>query len=227
MKKIICILTIIAILLGFSFTNSGYVSTQFNLVNTDQTPSINKPLKGYDDLKNTLKDEIVPQAVTAILETYDDTFGYLTGSNIGIGLELTNDESTSTLALVKEKVGYRKSFFKTYYSITYTLSVNLAKLDTVDDILTEAGSRDLEQTICHEMMHALMFETHTCGMNGRDTDFNETDRFPLWFIEGTAQTTGGALDWLKSLALNEYSSKFEIKSKLIVNKLSSNSAAAQ
>lgn len=69
-------------------------------VDTTQTASGSATLSGYDSLKSDLKNEIVPQAVQGILNTYSNTFGYLKGSSIGIGLELYSNVSSSTLASV-------------------------------------------------------------------------------------------------------------------------------
>ena len=49
----------------------------------------------------TLQNQIVPQAVTNLLMTFSKTFSYLDGVNIGIGLQMSENNDSSTVALVK------------------------------------------------------------------------------------------------------------------------------
>ena len=228
-RKVLNCIILLLLLLCCNLTNNVNVenNVSFNYVETEQIAEGNKTIDGYDTLKTNLKDEIVPQAVSAIISTYDDTFGYLMGSNIGIGLEIINDSSTKMLACVKQAVGYSTSLLKTTYNLTFTLSVNVASLsfDSIGNLNLQSRC-DLEQTISHEMMHALMFETLTCGMNGRNEDNKDVDPFPLWFIEGTAQTTGGGLDWVKSIGINSLTPELMVKGILNKNDLNSESNAA-
>ena len=53
--------------------------------------------------------------------------------------------------------------------------------------LLRGGQEILESTIAHELMHSVMQYTLTDGMFGR----NGTEKFPEWFVEGTAQLAGG------------------------------------
>lgn len=170
-------------------------------VDTTQTASGSATLSGYDSLKSDLKNEIVPQAVQGILNTYSNTFGYLKGSSIGIGLELYSNVSSSTLASVT--MGAAVSGTDALY-LTYKLSVNLATLSfDASGELTTSSRDELEITIIHEMMHALMDETLTNGMLGFDgTKFDANEEFPSWFVEGMAQASAGGCfdgnDWVKN-----------------------------
>ena len=65
-------------------------------------------------------------------------------------------------------------------------------VDTADfsDASIQSGSPDedaLKSTIAHELMHSVMQYTLTDGMFGR----NGQQKYPEWFVEGTAQLAGG------------------------------------
>lgn len=166
-----------------------------------------------NDLMSILESSIVPQAVQSLLNTYPDTFGYLSGSEIGIGLVMYNDPSSNVLATAGLKFGGSDT-------LGFNLSVNMASLETKwnGNNLTDAGRDNLEVTIVHEMMHTLMYEALTNGMTGKvDNEFGK-DTFPLWFIEGMAQTAAGGCydgnDWVRGLGISENSSEADIKNAL-------------
>lgn len=160
---------------------------------------------GHTDLKEMLQKQIVPQAVTALLRTYPNTFGYLNTSSIGIGLNLYNEPDSGTLASVEMGISATSdgtSLSAAY--VTYKLNVNMGYLDVDPNTgaITAQGREELENTIVHEMMHALMDEVLTNGMIGYPggTSFDKTTQFPKWFKEGMAQTAAGAFyngnDWI-------------------------------
>lgn len=172
------------------------------------------------DLKRVLKEEIVPRAVEAILNAFPDTYEYLADSAIGIGLELENNPGSSTLASVAL---WPKTTADGRARLGYNLTVNVATLlngtniNLTSDPANLTDKRDgLEVTIVHEMMHAFMDEALTNGMSGMVgsvQDMNE--RFPHWFIEGTAQAASGGCyngsDWVNGgLGLTAASSKQQI-----------------
>lgn len=161
----------------------------------------------YDNLRNVLKTEIVPNAVEAIINAYSPAFDFLQGSSIGMGLELADEPTSSTLAFVKSN------------GQMYKLSVNVSRILDASKNLTESGRNNLEVTIVHEMMHAFMFEATTMGMVGGD-------QFPTWFTEGMAQTAAGGYyngnDWVNgSLGITEHSSRADIQKALQDNKIGS------
>ncbi len=154
-----------------------------------------------------LQQSIVPQAVNSLLNTFNDTFGYLQGSEIGIGLHMYNDSSSNVLASVGLQYGASKS-------LGFNLSVNMK---TLGNGLLNATTRDnLEVTIVHEMMHAFMDEVLTNGMTGNVNGEFMKDRFPLWFIEGMAQSAAGGCfhgnPWVQGLGINKNSTEAAIAS---------------
>lgn len=203
---------------------------------TTQTAAGTATAAGYDALKNTLKTEIVPQAVNAIVNTFNDTFGYLSSSSIGIGLQLSNNSSSSVLASVGIGYSYYSDKTMVTNALTYSLNVNMAHLNMdASGNLTADSRRSLETTIVHEMMHAMMDEALTSGMVGvTDGKLDSSNRFPKWFIEGMAQAAAGGCsndnDWVNgSLGLNASSSEATISSVVKNNKnaLSSGSVSSQ
>lgn len=169
-------------------------------------------LSGNDLTKATalmpvLQQSIVPQAVTSLMNTFQNTFGYLQGSEIGIGLKMYSDPSSSVLASVGMQFGSSNS-------LGFNLSVNMASLTTVP--LNDVTRDELEVTIVHEMMHAFMDEVLTNGMTGNVNGEFMKDRFPLWFIEGMAQSAAGGCfhgnPWVQGLGINKNSSEAAITS---------------
>lgn len=80
---------------------------------------------------------------------------------------------------------------------------------------------ELEGTIAHEMIHALMDESLTCGMLGVSSAGvqNSSYKFPLWFVEDMAQTAVGGYanvnDWVNGgLGINASSSENDINTAL-------------
>lgn len=175
-------------------------------------------------LSDILKTEIVPNTVKQVLASYP-AFSYLTGSTVGIGLELykgsENKDMASALAYIT--IGYEKSANLNYAN--YTLGVNIEKLDTNNDgTITRDELVELEATISHEMIHAFMDEATTAGMIGfdpTDSTFKDGVKFPTWFIEGMAQTASGPGNWIYpkgysggGLQIDTTSTDAEIKSQI-------------
>ena len=206
---------------------------------TTQSASGTSGLTGsqYDALKTALQSQIVPQAVSAILNTFSDTFGYLSDSSIGIGLSLVNNPSSSTLASVSLASSWFATDPITADSLSYTLTVNVASLlDASGNVnLSTSNRNNLEVTITHEMMHALMDEATTNGMlgySGTGTYTTDSEKYPGWFREGMANAAAGAFyngnDWIANgLGITSSSSLADIKSAIQSDKLSSGTSASK
>ena len=179
--------------------------TVMEALKADQTPALGSTTGGSQELKDLLKTELVPNAVDAIIHTFSDTFGYLRGSEIGIGLSFKNDMSDSVLASVSAAVFMDK--------MSYSLTVNTAYYDGSEESRTA-----LERTIAHEMMHALMSEALTAGTLGVDQNGDVIEGFPSWFIEGTAQLISGAFEennnWIAYMGLDNSLTETEIEDRL-------------
>lgn len=215
-----------------------YTEVKHNVVTT-QTGTGATGLHGtaYDSLVTQLKEAIVPQAVSALVSTFPQAFNYLKDSSIGIGLELYED-SSSTLASVT--LGASASVGSTGITanyLEYKLSVNVRTLkDALGNIDLSTNRDNLEVTIIHEMMHAMMDEVLTNGMlgYGGGTNFDASVQFPSWFKEGMAQAAAGGCyngnDWVNgSLGINASTSEAAISTalKATANHLNSGSTSSQ
>lgn len=199
------------------YTSSNIDVVIMEAITAAQTPSGGAASTGHTDLKNLLQNELVPNAVQAILNTFPDTFGYLEGSSIGIGLNIYTNYDSSVVASVSAGASMGK--------MGYMLSVNTAYY-----MNNEAGRTELERTIAHEMMHALMSEALTSGITKQDKEGNYAAGFPSWFIEGTAQLISGAFEpnnnWIDKLYIREHHDESIIELYLNQAKLGTSSSSA-
>ena len=170
-------------------------------------------------LMEILRNEIVPQATNALLQRFPRTFGHLKDQVIGMGLALNT--STSSTAKAAVGMGYRYGDGSPYKTmdIRYTLTVNYSSFEWEENKLQAFWRQDLEVTIAHEMMHAFMCETLTRGFTGLDHNLSPvpTDKFPSWFIEGTAEAVCGAIDTIRherGYGITSNTTEDEIKEKL-------------
>ncbi len=194
-------------------TNIIYTETTFDYTTTTVNGASNGTFSAsYQQIADTLKNQIVPNVVSKIVDTYQ-SFGYLDGSSIGIGLNLYSDPSSSTLAYVSLTAGREvdgnapDGVYK-----GYQLAVNTAKVD----LSTEAGRSAFERTVSHEMIHAFMDEAMASGMLGVDANISSNnDDFPMWFVEGMAQTASGPGNWVTAgLGLSTSSTLADISAAL-------------
>lgn len=77
--------------------------------------------------------------------------------------------------------------------VSFQLGVNMKYLPKDSNGIRMTD--DLATTIAHEMTHAVMFDGVTNGMLGT----HGADSFPSWFVEGTAQAVGGAINYCGAL----------------------------
>ena len=108
-------------------------------------------------------------------------------SNVKIGLNVQNiDGPNGTLASAQLSMRYTNAWTQ----MTYTMNIDSSDYNPASfDTMSDAQKADLAATIAHEMTHLIMQDTLTGGMIG-------DNRFPTWFIEGTAQTSSGDGGWV-------------------------------
>lgn len=188
---------------------------------TTQTPSGDPTWTDakYDQLKQILKEEIVPNAVLAIKDAYAPAFDFLEDSSIGIGLKLGGNAEIGAGTLAYVGVGY--SYFPNNTVVpdflAYQLAVNVDYLHfNTDGTLTDTSRNELEVTIVHEMVHGFMDEALTNGMIGVVNDSLAGDGYPKWFKEGMAQSASGGYydgnDFVNAgLGINTSSSQADIE----------------
>ncbi len=137
-------------------------------------------------------------AVGKLLSAYTKLRDNAASNSENVGLALTNiDGSGGTLARAELEL----SSSSASTSLTYTMRIDTS--DYSSGSLTDAKKADLAATIAHEMTHIMMYDTLTNGM--------VIDKYPSWFIEGTAQTSSGDSGWVSN-HLTPSSSEADIKS---------------
>ncbi len=86
--------------------------------------------------------------------------------------------------------------------VNMLVKVDTADFDDDDATGTGENAETLESTIAHELMHSVMQYNLTDGMSGRTGD-----KYPTWFIEGTAQLAGGEFPTNWNNALLNYANE--------------------
>lgn len=187
-------------------------------------------------LSQILKDSIVPQAVNAFLSSYNYVFqGALQNGQISqqIGLKIYQDNNT-VLAYVATQSSYDPATGQ-LGGLELNLSVNVNTIPMTNGTLSANTRRELETTIVHELMHAFMSDTLTNGMLGATGGkIDAANKFPLWFIEGMAQTAAGGCsndnDWVNGkngLNLDAHSTLAQIQTSVQASNHSLTNSASE
>ena len=157
---------------------------------------------GASDFENFVK-SAAASAVNKLSSNFPSLFGAAATSGVKVGLELGNiDGVNNTLAYASLNMGWNDDASV----MTYTMKVDTSDYNpSAFGSMTSQQKADLAGVIAHEMTHLFMFDTLTDGMlNGSG------NKFPLWFIEGAAQTSSGDNGWVSG-KLNPSSSNDAIK----------------
>ena len=132
---------------------------------------------------NNLKADYLPTILNNIQGALPGAQPPVAGLEIGLKLYY---EDSGTMAYVGSN------------GVGYELGVNMKYLKNDNGQVAIDG--DMATTIAHEMMHAVMFDQVTNGMLGYDG----ANSFPGWFVEGTAQAVGGAMNYLSEVTAYGY-----------------------
>ena len=158
---------------------------------------------GAPEFENFVK-SAAASAVNKLSSNFPYLFSAAGTSGVKVGLELGNiDGPDNTLAYASLDMGWNSEASV----MTYTMKVDTSDYNPSDfGSMTAEEKADLAGVIAHEMTHLFMFDTLTDGMlNGSGS------KFPLWFIEGAAQTSSGDNGWVSG-KLGPSSSDGEVKS---------------
>ena len=136
---------------------------------------------GWQKLATHIADELIPNAVNQILNTFPAFQGDGIGDNINVALRVEYiDGPSNTLAYAQ--FGYSGNG-TTATADKNSFQVKVDSKDFSDKSLTDNKKiTELESTLAHELMHTVMQNTLTSGM---------AYSYPKWFKEGTAQVAGG------------------------------------
>ena len=145
-------------------------------------------------LADTIANELVPNAVQQILDTFGPLKNNIGTDTIKMSLDVSYiDGKNHTLAYASFRYNYGGG--RPY---GMGIRVDAADFTTADAQGTGERAEALKSTIAHELMHSVMQYTLTDGMSGR-----KGEKYPTWFTEGTAQLAGGGFTtgWNNELLL--------------------------
>lgn len=132
-------------------------------------------------LADMIANDIVPNAVKQILDTFDPLKTAVGNDTIKMSLDVAYiDGKNQTLAYASFRYGNSGK------PITMGIRVDSADFKEADVNGTGDRMEVLKSTLAHELMHSVMQYTLTDGMSGR-----KGEKYPTWFVEGTAQLAGG------------------------------------
>lgn len=133
-------------------------------------------------LADKIANEFVPNAIAQIFDAFPSLKNATGSDTIDMGLEIEIiDGSDGTLAYAQ--YSYSPGGGK---PIGMLIRVDVDDFSEEDAAGTGSRAEMLESTLAHELMHSVMQYNLTDGMSGRG---GET--YPDWFVEGTAQLSGG------------------------------------
>lgn len=167
--------------------DNQYLRRTLNSQNEEDIPKVLHLLQ-------ILRDEIVPQSVNKLMATFPKTFGWMKEYyevGMGVVLKPTSDDPAVAAFSANDARGDTPD---ESVHMEYSLVVEYESFAwNKNGSLTADSRSELESHIIHEMMHALMCESLTCGYLGRSPELEDlyNDTFPLWFREGTAEAAGG------------------------------------
>lgn len=163
------------------------------VIHSSQTPGSGSlsAINTGNALADKIAGEYVPNAVSQILGKFSSLNNKITATYAG------DDANKLKMALdikyidgAGGKLAYVTGSFYTNDQTLASLSMAVDSADySADDVKNNNTKKlgELESTIAHEMMHAVMDAATPAGMYGS----GGAEDFPKWFKEGTAQLTGG------------------------------------
>lgn len=156
-------------------------------VNDLTNPSSGTARAGLDvssgsQLAEKIAKEYLPNAIKQIFDSFSSLEAATGSDNIKMALNISYiDGPGNTLA-------YAQYSYSHGGGRPISMSIKVDSADFSDADIGAGGSKEeiLESTLAHELMHTVMQYNLTDGMSGR-----KGDKFPTWFVEGTAQLAGG------------------------------------
>lgn len=133
-------------------------------------------------LADKIANQYIPNAVQQIFDAFPSFATAQGNTEIKMALNVKFiDGPGNTLALAGYTYSPSGGKPKTMY-----INVDAADFKDADIGSGSDKEKQLESTIAHELMHTVMQYNLTDGMSGRNGE-----KYPTWFVEGTAQLAGG------------------------------------
>ncbi len=163
----------------FDFANGSVaVNQQANGVSSRAGVQVNSGSALADKIAN----QYIPNAVQQIFDAFPSFATAQGTTEIKMALNVKFiDGPGNTLALAGYTYSPNGGKPKTMY-----INVDAADFKDADIGSGSDKEKQLESTIAHELMHTVMQYNLTDGMSGRNGE-----KYPTWFVEGTAQLAGG------------------------------------
>ena len=134
-------------------------------------------------LAEKIANEFVPNAIKQIFEAFPALASVVGSDTVEMALDISYiDGPSNTLAYAQ------CSFRSSGVPFNFLIKVDNSDFTDADALGTGSRAEMLESTLAHELMHSVMQYTLTDEMTGRN---NTVEEFPDWFVEGTAQLSGG------------------------------------
>ncbi len=170
---------------GNSKFTFAYIGSDGNASQTQNTTATGKVNSGLDKEFADFVVNAASSAASKITTAYPSLA--TASSDVKIGLNVQNiDGKNNTLASAQLSMRYTSEWTQ----MTYTMNIDSSDYNPASfSSMSDAQKAGLAATIAHEMTHLIMQDTLTGGMIG-------DNRFPTWFIEGTAQTSSGDGGWV-------------------------------
>lgn len=126
-----------------------------------------------DNFAHEIADNYVPQFLYGITNAFS-TSATPSVANMTMGFKFVYDTGSSAVATcVSNGIGYEMTINLKYLPVSATGQPN--------------PDEQIKGSIAHELMHGVMFDITTNGM----LNTNGADQFPMWFIEGMAESVNG------------------------------------
>lgn len=172
----------------FEFDQSGVSK----IIHTSETPGSGSAsaISTGNALTEKIAKELVPNAVNQILEKFPSLKGQIDGYTGSDADKLKMALDIKYVDGPNGKLAYVSGNFYTASQTLASISMTVDSADfSADDVKNNNTSKlgELESTIAHEMMHAVM-DAATPSRMYRE---GGAEDYPKWFVEGTAQLTGG------------------------------------
>ncbi len=124
----------------------------------------------------------MPNAVSQILDSFQSLKNAVGSDTIDMALQVSYiDGKNNTMAYA-----YFTYSFGGGKPTSMGIRVDAADFKDADAQGTGSNAEALKSVMAHELMHSVMQYTLTDGMSGR-----KGEKYPTWFVEGTAQLAGG------------------------------------
>ena len=156
------------------------------------------------DLIVTVKNVVEPRAVNLLIESFPAYGEAVKNKGLSSGIGFFTEKKENTIGSVQASpMYYKKTGGFAGKALRVVVNADFfARFDYNSGkyVFNEYKRSDLEFTLVHEMLHATMFDYTPNGMMGLDMNGMRVseNRFPTWFIEGTASAVDNTYSYRRT-----------------------------